>query len=394
MNRGLNTLIGAQFLSAFGDNAVLFSVIALTLQKGMQANWYIPALQSAFIVAFIILTPWVGRLADRNSKPRVLLGANLVKALGALAIWWGIEPLLGYAVIGIGAASYGPAKYGIIPDLTPQHQLVRANGWVEGATIAAILTGTVGGARLADHSIQLALGIVIAFYLTSGFATLFLPTVKPTQHPEQGSAWAELLTSMKQLMASRRTTMILIGLSLFWSIAATLRVVLVAWAPEALQAGTASKIADLTFFMAIGIVVGAVAVPRIIPLNRIRRARFPAYLMGLLFILMGFVTDTQQAETLLLGIGFFGGMVVVPLNAAIQDFGQKTIGSGRAVAAQNFFQNSAILLGMGLYSVSAAEGIHASPTILFLGGLVLCSTFILSRFLPKQQPDTVHSTKT
>ena len=110
MNRGLCTLIGAQFLSAFADNAILFTVIALTLQEGGRGNWYIPALQSAFIVAFILLMPWVGRLADRQPKPRVLLGANLVKALGALAIAFGVEPLIGYAVIGIGAASYGPAK--------------------------------------------------------------------------------------------------------------------------------------------------------------------------------------------------------------------------------------------------------------------------------------------
>jgi LPLT family lysophospholipid transporter-like MFS transporter len=210
----------------------------------------------------------------------------------------------------------------------------------------------------------------------------------------ESSAWSELLSSMRSLMESRRALLILIGLSLFWSIAATLRVVLVAWAPETLQAGTASKIADLTFFMAVGIVIGAVAVPRMIPLNRIRRARFPAYLMGLLFILMGFVSDVIEAEALLLGIGFFGGMVVVPLNASIQEFGQRSIGSGRAVAAQNFFQNTAILIGMGIYSASAAEGIHAAPTILFLGSLVLISTFILSRFLPKVQngePKTVQS---
>ena len=385
MNRGLNTLIGAQFLSAFGDNAILFTVIALTLEQGGRGNWYIPALQSAFIVAFILLTPWVGRLADRQPKPRVLLGANLIKALGAFAIAFGVEPLVGYAVIGIGAASYGPAKYGIIPDLSTQDQLVRANGWVEGATIAAILTGTVGGARLADHSIPMALGLVIALYFTSGIATLFLPRGPVKLLEGEDSAWGELLVSMKALGSHQKTCLILIALSLFWSIAATLRVVLVAWVPEVLHAETASAIANLTFFMAIGIVIGAAIVPRLIPLNRVRRARFAAYLMGILFILMGYVTQTLQAEVLLLGIGIFGGMIVVPLNASVQEIGHHSIGSGRAVAAQNFFQNSAILLGMGLYSVSAAEGISAVQTILFLGGLVVVSTFILSRFLPKRK---------
>jgi LPLT family lysophospholipid transporter-like MFS transporter len=385
MNRGLNTLIGAQFLSAFGDNAILFTVIAMTLEQGGRGNWYIPALQSAFIVAFILLTPWVGRLADRQPKPRVLLAANLIKALGAFAIAFGIEPLVGYAVIGIGAASYGPAKYGIIPDLSTQDQLVRANGWVEGATIAAILTGTVGGARMADYSIPMALGMVIALYFTSGIATFFLPRGPVKLLEGETSAWGELLVSMKSLGSNQKTRLILIALSLFWSIAATLRVVLVAWAPEVLHAETASAIANLTFFMAIGIVVGAAIVPRLIPLNHIRRARFAAYLMGVLFVLMGFVTETLHAEILLLGIGIFGGMIVVPLNASVQEIGHHTIGSGRAVAAQNFFQNSAILMGMGLYSASTTQGITAVQTILFLGSLVVFSTLILSRFLPKRK---------
>ena len=131
MSRGLPTLVLAQFLSAFGDNAILFTVIAMTLVEGGERGaWYIPALQSAFLVAYVTLTPWVGRLADRHSKSRILLAANLLKGLGGLAIYAGLEPLLGYAVIGVGAATYGPAKYGIIPELTSATQLVRANGWV------------------------------------------------------------------------------------------------------------------------------------------------------------------------------------------------------------------------------------------------------------------------
>ncbi len=386
MNRGLRTLVGAQFLSAFGDNAVLFTVISLTLHEGIRGSWYIPALQSVFIVAFILLTPWVGRLADQHPKPFVLLGANLAKALGATIIMLGVEPLLGYAVIGLGAASYGPAKYGIIPELTTHDKLVRANGWVEGATIAAILAGTVGGARLADYSITIALGSVIALYFTSGLATLFLPRIKTKPINRKESVWSELGAAMKGLLSNQRVRLILIGLSLFWSLAATLRVVLVAWAPEVLHAGTATKIADLTFFMAIGIVIGASLVPRLIPLNHVRRARFPAYVMGLLFIQLGFVTDTLMAELILLGIGVFGGMIVVPLNAAVQEVGHESIGSGRAVAAQNFFQNSGIILGMGLYSLSAAEGIRATPTIFFLGGLILVATFTMSRFLPPLKP--------
>lgn len=384
MNRGLNTLVGAQFLSAFGDNAILFTVIAMSLQAGGRGAWYIPALQSAFLVAYVTLTPWVGALADRYPKPWVLLAANLVKTLGAVAIFLGVEPLLGYALIGVGAAIYGPAKYGIIPELTRTEHLVRANGWVEGATIAAILLGTVGGARLADQSIPVALSTVMVIYLVSAAATVLLPKCAARlTEPGIQSAWRNLLDWMKVLLGSERARLILLALSLFWACAATLRVVLVAWAPEVLKTQTASDIADLTFFMAIGIVIGAALVPRLIPLDRVRRTRFSAYLMGTLFLVLATVHDTATARLVLLVIGVCGGIFVVPLNAAIQAIGHGTIGSGSAVAVQNFFQNSAILLSMGVYSVAAAQGAGSVPTIVVLGGLVWVMTILVALRLPK-----------
>lgn len=384
MNRGLNILVGAQFLSAFGDNAILFTVIAMSLQSGGRGAWYIPALQSAFLVAYVTLTPWVGALADRYPKPRVLLAANLVKTVGGLAIFFGVEPLIGYAVIGVGAATYGPAKYGIIPELTHTDHLVRANGWVEGATIAAILLGTVGGARLADQSIPLALITVMVIYLISAAATVLLPPCRPRPAgPSALSAWGSLISWMKALLGSQRARLILLALSLFWACAATLRVVLVAWAPEVLNTQTASDIADLTFFMAIGIVIGASLAPRLIPLDRVRRTRFSAYVMGTMFLLLAAVDDTATARGVLLVIGVCGGIFVVPLNAAIQEIGHATIGSGSAVAVQNFFQNSAILLSMGLYSLAAAQGAGSVPTILVLGGLVWIMTILVTLRLPK-----------
>ena len=387
MNAGLKTLVGAQFLSAFGDNAILFTVIAMSLSSDGRGTWYVPALQSAFLVAFVTLTPWVGALADRYPKPKVLLTANLIKTAGALTILVGLEPLVGYAMIGVGAATYGPAKYGIIPELSTKDNLVQANGWVEGATIAAILMGTVAGARLADQSVQLAVISVILMYLVSGTATFFLPKCGMVKKHNGHSAWANLIGWMRDLLQNPRTRLVMLALSLFWACAATLRVVLVAWAPEVLNAHSASDIADLTFFMALGIIIGATLVPRLIPLDRIRRARYPAYLMGLLFIVLGVVTDTSIAKVVLVLIGVCGGIFVVPLNATIQELGHTSIGSGSAVAVQNFFQNSAILLSMGFYSLAAAQGVSSVPIILLLGILVLGMTVVVSLRLPKLPAD-------
>ena len=385
MTRPLALLILAQFLSAFADNAVLFTVISLALREGEPPSWYIPLLQSVFILAYIVLTPWVGALADQHQKPRILLVANGIKGLGAALIATGLEPLIGYAVIGIGAALYGPAKYGIIPELSSRSRLVKANGWVEGSTIAAILIGTVGGARLADDSISLALTLVISFYGISGLSTLWLPRGIPTKSSAGFRALSELSGSLKLLWQDKRPRLIVTALSLFWALAATLRVILVAWAPAVLHAETASQIADLTFFMAMGIVFGAALAPRLIPIDRVRRTRFAAYLLAMLLTLMANVTGLWEAKAVLFGIGILGGILVVPLNAAIQELGHQSIGSGRAVAAQNFFQNTAILVGMGIYGGAATLGLPPAPAIALLGGLTLLLTVVIERSLPPIQ---------
>lgn len=388
MNRGLMTLVVAQFLSAFGDNAILFTVIAMSLQTGGRGTWYIPALQSAFLVAFVTLTPWVGALADRFPKPRVLLSANLLKIAGAMGILFGVEPLIGYALIGVGAAAYGPAKYGIIPELTSKDNLIRANGWVEGATIGAILTGTVAGARIADQSVEAAIIVVIGLFVLSGAATFLLPVTPVPKQSTTGSAWANLIGWMRIMLGTYRARLIILALSLFWACAATLRVALVAWAPEVLHTQSASDIADLTFFMAIGIVVGAGLVPHLIPLDQVRRTRFSAYIMGALFMLLGTVDSSEVAKTILLVVGICGGIFVVPMNAAIQEMGHSTIGSGSAVAVQNFFQNSAILLSMAAYSLAVANGISTVPIIELLGVLVVVMTIIVALRLPKTNHKT------
>ncbi|NIR98136.1 MAG: MFS transporter, partial [Gammaproteobacteria bacterium] len=185
MKRGVPTLLLAQFLTAFADNAILFTAFAMILQAGDVGEWYKPALQASFLVAFVVLAPWVGRLADRWPKAWVLAAGNGVKALGAVMMLAHLEPLLAYAVVGIGAAVYGPAKYGVLPELVRHQQLVRANGWVEGSTIVAIVLGAVAGGVVADRSLPWALAMVAAAYGVSLLTALFIPkTRSPRAAPE------------------------------------------------------------------------------------------------------------------------------------------------------------------------------------------------------------------
>lgn len=381
MKKSLAALVSAQFLSAFGDNALLFTVVAIVMTQGGRGSWYIPALQSAFLLAYIVLTPWVGHLADRYPKPWVLIGANLLKAIGSLSILVGLEPIIGYGIVGMGAALYSPAKYGILPELVDVNQLIRANSWVEGATIAAILLGTVGGARLADSSISMALVAVTAMYVISSLAMLILPKLKARGSTNEAPL-KKLLHDLKILLNALPARLVLLSLSLFWASAATLRVILVAWAPAVLHAQSASEIAELTVFLAVGIVIGSVLVPRLIPMDRLRRTRYAAFALGLLFVLFGGVNDLWSARSVLLAIGIAGGIFVVPLNATIQQLGHGSIGSGSAVAVQNFFQNAAMLLCMGLYTFAAAQGVGPVSSVLVLGVVVLVATVWVSCLLP------------
>ncbi|WP_426993754.1 lysophospholipid transporter LplT [Methylomonas sp. CM2] len=385
MNKSIYPLLVAQFLSAFADNAILFTVIALVMQADHPPPWYVPALQSVFLVAFVVLAPWVGGLADRHPKARILIVANLIKAGGAGLLLLQVEPLLAYCLVGVGAALYSPAKYGILPELAGHAGLVKANSWIEGSTILAILTGMTVGARLADYSVYWALASTIALFMVSAATTLFLPTGLRKPIPE-GSKILLFFREVREFLASPRSRFAVLGASLFWAAAAAVRVIVIAWAPAVLLMHNASDIADLTLFLAIGIVAGAALVPRLIPLEHLRRARLPAYAMGLLIVALSFTDAVWPARAVLFLMGTAGGMFIVPINAALQEIGQQGIGSGGAVAMQNFFQNLAMLIAVGGYTAAAAEANQPAIALIVLGGLLMAATFVVVRHLPETTP--------
>ncbi len=382
MDNKIYRVLATQFLTAFADNAVLFTAITMVMKQSETGNWYIPALQAAFLIAFVALAPWVGRFADGRPKPKVLFGANVIKALGAVMLFFHVEPLIAYAVIGLGAATYSPAKYGILPELVDEKSLVKANGWIEGSTILAILGGTVIGAFLSEYSITVALLVVMALYVFSAFIAL---TIKHTQviGVTKGNALQNFTHQMKGLLSTPRARFSTLGVSLFWASATVLRVLLVAWVPAVLFIDSTADIAMLTMFVAIGIAVGSILVPRLIPMAYLRRARLAAYVMGIVIVLLATMDNVWLVRVALFTAGVCGGLFVVPINAALQEIGHKTIGSGGAVAIQNFFENFTMLLAAGVYSIVAGIGIDPVITMIWLGVLVVIATMIVSWHLPK-----------
>lgn len=387
MNKHIYPLLLAQFLSAFADNAVLFTVIAIVMQSSNPESWYVPAVQSAFYVAYIVLAPWAGEIADTHAKARVLFVANLIKAAGAGLLLARIEPILAYSIVGIGAAIYTPVKYGILPELAGHDHLVKANSLMEGSTILAILLGMMVGAAVADYSTQVALLGTAVIYVISALLTWFLPAGY-VRKAEPGLKIMVFVKEIASFVKLPKASFAISGGALFWMAASTLRVILIAWAPLVLLSKNATEIAELTLFLAIGIILGSALVPKLIPLERIRRTRFPGYLMSAFIIVLAMTDSVWPARLVLIVIGMAGGMFIVPINAQLQELGKDSIGSGRAVAVQNFFNSLAMLGGVGVYTYAASLQAGPVEAMMALGFIVYIGTFAVILGLRKQNTAT------
>lgn len=359
LSRSMIAVICAQFLSAFGDNALLFATLALIKQQ-MYPDWSQPILQMAFVATYIILAPFVGQIADSFSKGRVMMVANGLKLAGALVICFGLNPFLGYTLVGIGAAAYSPAKYGILGEITSGDKLVKANGLMEASTIAAILVGSVAGGLLADWHIVAALALCAVVYGAAVVANLYIPRL-PAAH--KVASWhprvmgSTFFNACVVLWRDGQTRFSLIGTSLFWGAGVTLRFLLVLWVPVALGISDNATPTMLNAMVAIGIVVGAGAAARFVTLETVKRCMPAGILIGIAVAFFAVQTSMLNAYGVLLVIGVLGGFFVVPLNALLQERGKRSVGAGNAIAVQNLGENTAMLLMLGLYSLVVKSGV-------------------------------------
>lgn len=383
MNHNLAKLMVGQFLSAFADNALLFAAIAMILKQGLSEGTFVPMMQGMFLLAFVFLAPWVGRLADKQAKVHVLIVGNLMKGLGAFLMIAGISPLIAYAIVGIGAAIYGPAKYGLLPELVVREKLVRANGWIEGSTIIAILAGSMAGATLADENVASALWMAVMLYVISILVVWFI-SCRVIENRHTQAAFGHFVQMNKKLFSVPRARFALLGASLFWGAAVVVRLILVAWVPAVLMLHNSSDVAELTIYLALGIIIGSALASWLIPFEQLRRTRYAALLMAAMIASLTLADTMELARWSLLMAGVFGGLFIVPMNATIQDIGHHTVGTGGAVAVQNFFQNCAMLLATGIYTLAVDSGAHPNESFITVAILIAVATLLISYHLPKK----------
>jgi LPLT family lysophospholipid transporter-like MFS transporter len=388
MKKGFYTIMSAQFFSSLADNALLVGAIEL-LKATHAPAWQVPALAPMFALFYVLLAPFVGAFSDSLPKGRVMFVANSIKVAGCLMMLFGSHPLLAYAVVGLGAAAYSPAKYGILTELLPPSLLVRANGWIEGLTIASVVLGVLLGGQLigphlAPHLLALdipgidtgidtaheaAIASMMVLYGVAAAFNLRIPHTGVVMQPLP----RHLMTLVRdfsecnqRLWQDKLGQISLATTTLFWGVSGNLRVIVFAWAAAALGYGTAQA-SQLAGVVIIGTALGVVAASVLMRLDRAPQVMPLGIAMGLLLLGLNVIRDVWVAAPFLVLLGLVGGYLVVPMNALLQHRGHNLMGAGRSIAVQNF-NEQACILGLGaLYTLLTRFGLSSYSAITVFG---------------------------
>ena len=401
MKRGFYTIMSAQFFSSLADNALFVGAVQL-LRVGGAPEWQQAALVPMFALFYVILAPFVGAFADAYPKGKVMLMSNTIKVIGCLMMLFGSHPLISYAVVGLGAAAYSPAKYGILTELLPASQLVKANGWIEGLTIASIILGVLLGGQLVGPMIsshllaidlpllqtnidtppEAAICVLIFVYLLAAWFNTRIPDTGVDMRPMPRNLLALLPDFWRcntTLWRDKLGQISLATTTLFWGVSGNLRYIVLAWAAAALGY-TVTQASSLVGVVAIGTAVGAVVASVRMRLEHAPRLMPLGIGMGLLVILLNFIDNVWVAAPFLVLLGGLGGFLVVPMNALLQHRGHNLMGAGRSIAVQNFNEQACILGLGGLYSLSTGMGLSAFGAISGFGLLVAGFMWLIKRW--------------
>jgi hypothetical protein len=391
MNRSFYTIMAAQFFSSLADNALLIAAIALLVQLDAP-DWMTPLLKLFFVLSYVLLAAFVGAFADSRPKGNVMFITNTIKFVGCAVMLFGSHPLLSYAIVGLGAAAYSPAKYGILTELLPPERLVAANGWIEGLTVGSIILGTVlGGVLISvgvssrllgfdlplietgiDTPAEAAILVIMVIYIIAALINLKIPDTG-ARYVAQKTNPIELVQDFahcfRTLWNDRLGQISLAVTTLFWGAGATLQFIVLKWAEVALNMSL-SQGAILQAISAVGVAGGAVWAASRIPLKQSLKVLPYGVVMGIgvcfmaiynidmippivlvEFGKMKLTLNMIPPYALLIMVGWLAGYFVVPMNALLQHRGHVLLSAGHSIAVQNFNENLSVLSMLMLYAL-------------------------------------------
>ena len=416
MERGFYTIMAAQFFSSLADNALL--VVAIALLIDLHAPAYLtPMLKFVFVLFYVILAPFVGAFADSMPKGRVMFISNTIKILGCGLLFIAAHQyfaMAAYAVVGLGAAAYSPAKYGILTELLPPEKLVIANGWIEGLTVTSIVLGTVMGGILItptvasvlmefdfpvidtgiNSALESSILLIAIIYTIAASFNLYIPNTGVDHRiPNKNPFYLihEFAHCIKLLWTDKLGQISLAVTTLFWGAGATLQFIVLKWAEVALNYPL-NQAAQLQGVVAVGIAIGAIMAARWISLRHSVKVIPLGIAMGIVVMAMILVKDLWIAIVLLMLIGGLAGFFVVPMNALLQHRGHILMGAGHSIAVQNFNENLSILTMLSLYAVLILLEVHIYTVIVAFGLFVSVMMALIRKWhlLNQSKEDSLH----
>lgn len=420
MKHGRNypLLLASQFLGAFGDNAILAVIVGQLTRLKVSGEMTEESLRvwstvysALLFVPYILLAPLAGYLNDRYPKTRWLVGGNAVKLLGTLVCalsllggsWWQIP---GYLIVGVGSCLYGPAKYGILPEILPQERLVKANGTMELLTLLAIIVGAIGGAKMIDSlSLSWCFAALVGVFGSSLLLNLAMSPTQGNPAVRMADSVAGFVGHLGTLMRHPRLSRVLVGTGLFWVCGSAMKINFQAWGLNVLGLQTNLQVSLLGLWLSVGVMGGSMAAGQLHRVGDLGWTRRYGWMLVGTLALIGTVEMVPLLrQAVPVGSGFqlfpwvmgllalagaIAGLFLIPLNAALQaetDSGKL----GKTIAIQNFVDNVGMILAALMVGVCAKSeqivGVRVSAGQVFfvLAGLVLLALLWLR--IPKRTP--------
>src|SRR5664280_198467 len=356
-NGGFQAFLWTQFLGAFNDS-VYQTIVALHVGNANPA--YVPLVPAVFTLPSLLFSGYSGHLADLVSKRRVLIGVKLFEiaimlfGLTTLVSGWTEGMLLVVFLMGLHAAIFSPAKYGIVPEMLGDRDLSRGNALLEMSTFVAIV-------------------------FAASLRITRVPASGATQ-PFRWNPFAEIAGSTRHLLHDKPLWLAVLGVSYFWFAGVLLKTDLQYFGRDVLGSGD-SGVSLLWAFLAIGIGAGNMLAGRLSG-DKVELGLVPmgAGLMGCFALALvaarhSFALSTAAVVFLAMASGLF----VVPLYAYIQqrsDAREK----GRVVAANNFYQTIGMLIASAVMWLCYTR-LHLGAATIMLGfgvSMLLVTAYIVT----------------
>jgi len=411
-----------QFLGAFNDNVFKNALLLLLAfhvadRYAVSSNVLINLSAGLFILPFFLFSATAGQFADKFEKSLLIRLIKLLEVvimlLAAVALWFDSMLILIFLLFMMGAQSalFGPVKYGLLPQILSDEELLGGNGLVETGTFLAILLGTaLGGVLIGiDGWGRELVAVAVVCIALAGFASsLAIPRIAAVE-PDMPINWnlfSETWEIMAYARANRRVFLSIVGISWFWFVGSIYLTQLPNFSLQYLG-GNEQVVTLLLALFSIGVGCGSLLCERLSGRHiDIGLVPFGAIGLTLFGLDLGFIPPLVATQELLgvadwIGqplaarvmldivlLGIFGGFYIVPLYASVQQLSDARHRC-RIIAANNVLNAllmvcaallAIVVLGSG-FAIAELFLIVAALNALLAGYIFLREPEFIRRFM-------------